>query len=281
MIISNGLGSSLGIAWAINLLRKRLIICFHGDLDENPLQGISGLIKKLCESIDLIIVNSGGSYNNVQPIILNSKIVINEHCAEDLFFSDSPKPLSTKPFVIFYVGRLDEEKLCSPLIDLATKFRNNDDYLFLFAGVGEYASRIKNLEKSSNNIRNLGYINDRIELKKLYLSASVVWSFADETYLALPAIEALACGRPIIIPKIAALRNKIKQKIEIDKNLVPSEIGWLVDPFNPHDILRLIIGLREQGIKIEMNQACRDYAMKRYSRKNLENTVTKIEDLLS
>ncbi|MCL4384847.1 MAG: glycosyltransferase family 4 protein [Cyanobacteria bacterium] len=278
IVISNGFIPGLSISLFIKILRKRLVIAYHGFIKslDRVSTSVFVFINKL---VDLVIVNSKGSLENLFPFLSSSKICISEHYADDLFFKGSVDHAS-KRFTILYIGRLDREKLCLPLIEVAERMKDDESFLFFFVGVGFYVNIIKNLERISSNVRYLGYINDRIKLRELYNSSDVIWAFADETYLALPAIESLACGRPIIVPRIAALTSKIKQNVEINKTLVPMEIGWLVDPDNLNEILNLIIKIKEEGISKKMRKNCREYARLHYNSDNLNIIIEKINNLL-
>lgn len=280
MVITNGLTAGINIAPFVKLFKKPLVVMFHSSINDYSKSPFRKIFKTFTNLMDLVVVNSRGSFQNILPIISSNKIIINEHRADDFFFEAPIKTNSKKPFTIFYAGRLDKDKLCLLLIKIAERLKNNEVFLFIFAGIGEYANLMKELEKTSSNIKYLGYINDREKLRDLYSAVDAVWSYADETYLSLPAVEALACGTPVIIPKIAALPQKTKKNIEIDKNLVPSEIGWLINPFDLEENINLIMKIKNNGINKKMKEYCREYAIGKYGIMNLRNTIEKISVLL-
>jgi len=123
----------------------------------------------------------------------------------------------------------------------------------------------------------LGYISNRAELKKLYKKANVLWSFADVTYLGLPAIEALACGTPIIVPKYAAIMGNRKP---IELGLVPESVGWVIDTNSEDEIINLLIRLQQNGISRDMQERCVGYAKEKYSSANIQKTVEEIHGIL-
>ncbi|MCL4386049.1 MAG: hypothetical protein M1326_07035 [Cyanobacteria bacterium] len=102
----------------------------------------------------------------------------------------------------------------------------------------------------------------------------MLWSYADETYLAKPAVESLASGTPILIPDVPALIKKAKEKIRINTSLVPKEIGWIVDKENLDEIIKLIIGLKENRLMLnKMKNNCYKFALERHSKKNIEFAI--------
>lgn len=282
MVLTNGLTTGICVIPLTKLLGKKIIIAFHGDISVYSPKW-QKFIKFLTKRIDLMIVNSKGSYENICSIIPKNKIIINEHCADEIFFKVPlvDKRQRTSSFTILYVGRLTKDKMCLPLIKIAEKISSDHNFNFIFVGVGRYEGLVKKLSQKNKNVKYLGYINDRILLSKLYSDADLVWSFADETYLAIPAIEALSCGTPIIIPKIAAILQKIENRIEIDQKLVPRKVGWLVNPFDAKAIMSLIVSIKKGGISWNMRQSCRQYAQLKYSFNNLKSTIIRIQNLIN
>ena len=144
---------------------------------------------------------------------------------------------------------------------------NRTNIQFNFAGAGKNANVVETLAKDCQNIHFFGYIKDREKLKQFYNNADVVWAFADETYLALPAIEALACGKPILIPKYAAISGSKKL---VGEFLVPNDVGWLVDTNDENTILKLIDEISRTKSYLNMREACIKLATEKYSKKNIE-----------
>jgi len=283
LIITNGFAVALPITPIIKLLGKKIAVSYHGYVENIGLVTRLALIN-IGKSLDLVIVNSKGSYDNLQSFIPTERIHINEHFADSFFFDKVDKINHDKKissFVIMYVGRLDDDKLCMPLIQIAENLKNNSKFMFEFIGVGKYSNQLINLQNMSNNIKYLGYISNRNQLKRLYVSADVVWSYADESYLALPAIESLACGTPIMIPTIAAIKSKIDKLTLINRDLVPDKIGWLVDPFNYPALQKLILKLENNREQIKMMRSqCLKHALLKYQSKNLTETLYKVSELL-
>jgi glycosyltransferase involved in cell wall biosynthesis len=280
MVISNGFSSGLTIGPLSSLLRKKLVIMYHGYIG-GYLSGINTrIVIALEKTTDLVVVNSEDSYEDIRSIVPEEKIVINEHYADELFFEEEPRVVGNGSFTILYVGRIDADKLCYPLIQLASDLGGNPAFKFVFVGVGEFANRVREIEKNFGNVMYLGYVEDRKRLRELYLESDLVWSFADENYLALSAVESLACGTPIMVPKIVALPVKTAKNIEVNKKLVPEKIGWLIDPNDRDGIRHTISEIRDRGISSEMRDNCREYARLHHSIENLHSTVERVYSCL-
>lgn len=277
IVFVNGFATAFQIAPFSKIFQKRVVVGYHGFV-KNRSSSSTSILSLFARFFDLVIVNSNDSKNNIRSFIPENKIETNEHYADESFFRGELINTSNTPCRVLYVGRLDIEKLCKPLVDFAIQHKDDKDFIFEFVGVGEYTNVLKE-NSSGGRIVIHGYLNDRKKLKKLFQRASVVWSCADEDYLVLPAIESLACGTPIIIPKIAALPEKTKKGILINKDLVPAKVGWLVDPFNPQEVDHILKNISRKKANMKMKIDCREFAKQRYSINNLIRPVERIISL--
>ena len=277
LVIANGFSSSLLISPLIKMTGANFIVLYHGNIIGFMSKKTQKVAEFLSKFVDLVVVNSRGSFEDIKVIIPKEKILINEHFAEKLFFNDFNQDRKvSSSFKISYIGSLNKEKLFYPLVEISRKLKNNKQFEFTFAGIGTIRSEIETLSKESSNISYLGYISDQRKLKKLYQESDLVWSAADETYLTMPAVESLATGTPIIIPKYPALFQKRNLRVRIKKDLVPDKIGWLVDTKNTESCYRLIRSIQKNGITQSMKNNCYEYAKKRYNPSNLDQTIEKI-----
>ncbi len=277
----NGLATGLVLSPFVKLLGLKSVVMYHTFIGVVSNKFLACTLKFLGKFPDLVVVNSKGSSDDAASFINRNKIIINEHYADDAFFySDSKQKTTNDKTHVVYVGRIDADKGCFPLMQAAEHFciKDNVSIRFSFAGAGSETSKIEGLADRYENIDYLGYIKDRAELKKLYETADVVWSFADTTYLALPAIEALACGKPIVIPKYAAIMGSHET---VDTTLVPSKVGWIVDTDSQDYIINLLNMLVDKKPYLSMHNDCTNLAKKRYSKKNVEAVANKINALIT
>jgi len=276
----NGLATGLIMSPFTKLLGVKNVIMYHTFLGRIGLNK-SRLLGFFAKSVDIFVVNSSGSAKDVAQFADSRKIVINEHYAEDVFFKTNIKSTGFKNdnFCVSYVGRIDEDKLCFPLIEAISVLGEVCGIEFKFAGGGSAISRVVDLSKKYRNVHYLGYIDSRKKLADFYSSSDVLWTTGNETYLCLPAIESLACGTPIIVPKESEVRDTDGRRKIVDPSLVPSKIGWLIDVNDVRKIADTLLNIKEAKVSMSQRLACRRYADEHYSIKNISKVVSRLESL--
>lgn len=119
--------------------------------------------------------------------------------------------------------------------------------------VGKQNSRIfstTNFEES-NNIYFTGYVSDE-ELVQLY-SGSVAFLFPSlYEGFGLPALESLACGRPVVVSENSAMSE------------ITSDYGLTVDPLDVHAIKDYFITLKRKP-PVHESEHYRDYLSKNFA----------------
>lgn len=283
-IIGNGFITSIGCIVPAKIIRARMIAAFHGHISHTISLSIRRAIRGLFNSFDLVTVNSIGSKEEASMLVDPRKILVIEHSAEEIFFQNRDrdelrKKMSLKnKFVILYVGRMDAEKNFDALLSSFRSFDDSKDIMLLIVGTGNLEDQVRSMEKELANIKYFGYLTDREQLAELYTVADVVWSYADETYLAKPAIESLASGTPIIISDKPAIYKKARAGIRINPKLVPKEIGWIVDPSDKSAFVRLIYSIKaKKGVLNQMRHNCVRYAKTKHSPESFRKTVAKLQ----
>jgi glycosyltransferase involved in cell wall biosynthesis len=284
IIIGNGFFSAYAVAFLAKTMGARVVISYHGCFEYYLGRVMTKIVRALSKNVDEIFVNSEGSRKDVLDVIrpTNLKVITVNHWAHDAFFlkTESDRLILkekygfTNKFVILYVGDISREKLVPMLLDTIAALKNYDDFSdfeIMFAGTGELVGLVKKLEEQYKNIKYLGYVGDREKLSELYSIADIVWSFGDTTYLARPAVEALASGTPIIIPDVSAVTNKALHNVRISRDIVPTDIGWLIDGNDAQGVSNLLIKIKRQKlIDPIMRATCRQYAQRNYGMKNIE-----------
>ena len=287
IIIGNGFVASLGSILIAKLVDGKVVVSHRGYIEYYVEDTLRKLVCVLSDAIEHVFVNSQGSKSDVSVLVNPKKVTVVEHVADPIFFTARDRAalrqslnLSDK-FVILYVGKIDREKHCDTLIQACERLRKNDDVLFLFVGDGELVATLKKIEKKWKNVKHLGYIYDRGKLRDLYKSADLVWSLAEETYIARPAVEALACGTPVLFVDVPAILLKARHGAKINHELIPKDIGWIVDKDDLEGILGLINKIKCENIIDENLRAkCIEYARKRHSKNNMKAAVEKLLSLI-
>jgi len=287
IIIGNGFVASLGSILPAKLVHAKVVLSHRGYVEYYVEGTLRKLVYVLSNAIDHVLVNSQGSKTDVSVLVDPRKITVVEHVADPIFFSTGDRPalrqklnLSDK-FVILYVGAIDREKHCDTLIQTCERLRKNNEVLFLFVGDGELITTLKKMEKKWKNVKHFGYIYDRTQLRDLYKSADLVWSLAEDTYIARPAVEALACGTPVLFVDVPAIFRKAKHGAKINHELISKDIGWIVNKDDIAGIVELVDKIKRENIIDENLRAkCIEYARKRHSKNNMKAVVEKLLSLI-
>lgn len=278
IILSNGFTPALAVMSLSKVFGTKIIIYYGSRLE--PVfknRRVLNLFKLLDFFVDYIFVNSKGSKDDVARFIERKKIVIIEHWTEVSPLTKKERLSLRKKmglenkFLILYVGKLSFDKLFGYLLKVAKIFKNDRNIQFWFVGSGELSDQVQEASKNFSNIKYLGFVGNVKKLIEFYTVADITWSYADETYLARPAIESLATGTPIMVPSTPAILGKT---VKLPKSLVPSKIGWLVDIDHLERIASLIKDIKKNKIANDlMRKNCVDYAEKKYSRRNIQPAV--------
>jgi len=271
IMVFNGLTTMIPILPVVKLLGIKVVLSFRSWWDKKRFIRIEPIVKWFGNLIDLAYVNSTGTKNNLSSILPSEKIMVVEHHADRIYFKKRNRELLRKKHMVddktvfLYVGRIDEEKHCQHIFEIANKLRNNKDILFMFIGTGLLKNELIKLENKLSNIKYLGFVNSPKDLVDMYTMADIIISNSDETYLARPAVESLACGTPIMIPILPAMGEKIREgNARVPKSLVPDKIGWLIDIKDTNSVIKLITQKKFHNQALAKRPGCKSYAKMKY-----------------
>jgi len=279
LVLCNGLAAALPLAPLLRRLGCRTVVLFHGHLDEGSALGPA--IVRASRSVDLVVANSSGSEENLLTLFPRERVVVQRHAAGAAFFS---VPLEradpSAPTTVLYVGRLDPDKVVEPLIE-ALESHADLDLRVLFAGVGALQGRVERLAKDDDRVEYHGYVASVRGLLGLYGRADAVWSYGDDTYLALPAVEALAAGRPVVVPERVAVAPKAQAGHRVAAELVPPDVGWLIDTDDDVVVVEMLTSLAGEGVSASRRSAARAHAEAHYAPREETAVVERIVGLAS
>lgn len=263
-----------------------IILEYHGFLKNISIPKLMMLFLRMLLSkvVDIAISNSEASRDDLSSLLPRGKIIVFEHPINNIYFTDiSPEEarrqlnLEEDDFIITYVGHLTFEKgidiFARVVAEIARK-KPSMRIKFLVVGDGKLSFLIRYLERSTSILRYEGYISNPAQLALYYAASDLVWSYADETYLARPAAEALAIGTPVIIPNVPAVLWKRLHGRRISDNLLDKCAGFIVPADDVDNIVNLILDLsKNRDILKTMRTCARRYALKKYNPLRLEILV--------
>ena len=140
----------------------------------------------------------------------------------DIFFPETKAAARDKlgldpaDTIILYVGRFDPLKGLNSLLNAMTFFKNNDR--IRLAIVGGDGHKTPEYQKLAQDIRNLGIeekvmLAGRVDQHKLppyYNAADVLVMPSHYESFGMVALEALACGRPVVATPVGAIDSLIR-----------------------------------------------------------------------
>lgn len=283
IVIGNGLVSTIPAMLLKGLIGCKTVISQRGDIAYYTGRRLRYLLSLIIRKrVDLAFVNSEGSREDFSLVCPQEKIVVNEHSADQIFFSEASKDRAKRlfgfedRFVIGYVGNLDRDKLCHWLLPLSKRLYNYKDILIAFVGQGELSKEIKKWSSASDVIRYMGHIQDRGTLHLFYVACDIVWAPIEETYLGRPAVEALASGTPVLAPDMPGVYGKQMAGVRISRRL-PKTVGWVVPTGDLESMVRIVLNAREEPHVLKsMAKDCRAFAMERYGPGNIDKAIREL-----
>ena len=175
--------------------------------------------------------------------------------------------LDPNKFIFLFLGRIDGEKRVDLLLRAMQKLDRNDIQLAI-AGHGSVEKRMKRLAekmKLQDRVIFTGFI--ATENKPGLLNSVDVFVMPSEAeLLSISTLEAMACGRPVLVADALALPELVRQ----------GENGYLFIPGDADDLTKRMIELADQSQRWkEMGVISRDIA----AQHDLEKIIRKYEGL--
>lgn len=232
-------------------------------------------IITISDQVDAEVTTLYGAPKSQKQLVLNGydenlfhvKDLIRNDVLNDFNIFENPD------YVVSFAGKLTHFKGVDVLLKAAKIYEKSikGDVLTLIAGNGELYEELNALKKqlSLEHVRFLGHINQD-QLVDLYNIADVSTVPSRTEPFGLVAIEALACGTPVVGTNQGGLPDF----------LIP-EVGTLVDVDDDIALADAIVNEINAKDKEDRAKRAADYALKNFSWKKSINVVAKIyEDIL-
>ncbi len=175
--------------------------------------------------------------------------------------------LDPKRKIFLFVGRVDPEKRVDVLLR-ALKRLNRDDIQLAVAGAGAAVREFQGLAKRlglGDRVKFTGFIPNE-ELHVLLNSVDVFTMPSDAELLSIASLEAMACGRPVLLADAIALPELV----------TPGENGYLFTPNDPADAARCMEVLADHP---ERWPAMGHASFLRAQDHSLDKTISRFEEL--
>jgi len=160
-------------------------------------------IKNIFPKSKPIVINGG-----YDPKLFN----IQEYNKQEILEKYSINYINQK--IVLYAGRLSYLKGVDILLNAAKIYEQKDDIITIIAGNGALRKDLKQLAKKLE-LKNVFFIGHKSQrtLKKLYNIADVFTMPSRQEAFGLVAIEAMACGLPVICSKTGGMKDYINKKV--------------------------------------------------------------------
>jgi glycosyltransferase involved in cell wall biosynthesis len=170
--------------------------------------------------------------------------------------------------LFLFVGRVDREKRVDVLLHALARLGHRNDIQLVIAGRGAASKDYQALADSLNlgqRVRFTGFIPNE-DLHVLLNSVDVFTMPSEAELLSIASLEAMACGRPLLLADAVALPELV----------TPGVNGYLFKPGDPEDAAHYMEVLADQCERWEqMGKASVEKAQEH----SLEKTVQRYEEL--
>ena len=239
---------------------KLVVLTLHDQL--TPKYTHQKLLPKLVQNVDLIFSTG---YDTAKELEKQSgkKIIVQPSGINDIFFEKFYKNFENKTFTIITVANLFPKKNLELVLDIAKELKH---YKFLIVGDGPERKNLENKIKNENisNVELLGFKNTE-EVKKYYQNSDIylLTSLAEGTPTS--ALEAMACGLPVISSNAGGLENIIKDNIN----------GFIINDFDKYKYIEKIKLLEDINLRQKIFENNIKLSQK-YKWENVAKNITEI-----
>lgn len=166
--------------------------------------------------------------------------------------------------IVTFAGRLTHNKGVDVLLKAAKEYEN-DKVLTLIAGGGTVYDELYELSKKLE-LKNVVFLGNQTHdsLRKIYNISDVLAVPSREEAFGLVALEALACGLPVIGTNSGGMKDFINQ-----------EVGFLIDVDSPEMLADKIKGVLNKEVNFKRRKIAK-YAKENYSQENFMKTLIDI-----
>lgn len=202
-----------------------VVLSLHGQLTQKYTH--QKLLPKLVRDVDLIFSTGYDTANELEKLS-NKKVIVQPSGINEIFFQEFAKQYENDRFTIVTVANLFPKKNIELVLEIAQELQ---ECRFIIVGDGTHRNILENIIQSKNisNIEFVGF-KSAIEVRQYYQESDcyLLTSFAEGTPTS--ALEALACGLPIVSSNAGGLGNIVKE----------NENGFIINNFNKNRYIEKI-----------------------------------------
>lgn len=231
-----------GAEWLV-FSKIPLVITYHMDAQTRGLKSIFQKVYDLvwprfifAKARKIVLVDSSFGNSKLLKNIAKDKVVeINNGVDLNIFKPQTAdlaelglSDLKDKKIILFVGNILPLKRL--DLLIRALKFLDDKEVILLVVGGGYDDKNCQHLAKTlgiEKQVIFAGSCSDRLKLAQYYNIADCVAIPSDYESFSLVAIEAMACGKPLVVSDLPIFKNKAEGAIFFEKGSVESLAGAL------------------------------------------------------
>jgi L-malate glycosyltransferase len=207
---------------------KLIVLSLHDQL--SPKFTHQKLLPKLLNNVDLIFSTGYDTAEELRKLS-SKKVIVQPSGINKIFFQKFDKNFKNDLFTIVTVANLFPKKNIELILEIAQKLQ---ECIFIIVGDGDHRQAIEYIinNKKISNVKLVGFKTPE-EVRYYYQNSDcyLLTSFAEGTPTS--ALEAIACGLPIVSSNAGGLGNIVKEFkngfviVDFDKNKFIKKLQFL------------------------------------------------------
>jgi L-malate glycosyltransferase len=276
-ILHSHYASSYGLFGSICNYHPFVISIWGSDVNDFPQHGIIHkiLFKHILKSSNMVCSTSSSLAENTK-IYYDKDIAITPFGVDLKLFTNKISVLSNSYTTIGTVKNLEKiygiDKLINAFAILTKKYKN-EDLRLLIVGDGSEKQNLLNLCEKLDIVSKVNFVGfiDNNSVTNYINKMDIVCIPSISEGFGVSAVEACACGRPIVCTDVGGLSEIVKDGYN----------GYLCEPLNINDLeKKLDIMLRNKEKLKEFSENSRSIAVKKYDWNNNAKEMWKVYDKL-
>lgn len=215
---------------------KLVVLSLHDQLTSK--YNHQKLLPKLVQDVDLIFSTGYDTANELEKLS-GKKVIVQPSGINEIFFQEFEKSFESKSFTVITVANLFPKKNIEFVLKIAQELK---ECRFVVVGEGTHREVLENIiqENKITNVELVGFKTPE-QVREYYQKSDcyLLTSFAEGTPTS--ALEAMACGLPIVSSNAGGLGNIVKEK----------ENGFIIDNFDKNKYIEKINFLKNNRNLIE------------------------------
>lgn len=225
---------------------KIVVLSLHGQLTEKYTH--QKLLPKLVQNVDFVFSTGYDTARELEKLS-GKKVIVQPSGINNIFFEEFIKSYDNDRFTIVTVANLFPKKNIELVLEIAKELKGCK---FIIVGDGTHRAVLVNIIKTQNisNVKLLGF-KSAVEVREYYQQSDcyLLTSFSEGTPTS--ALEAMACGLPIVSSNAGGLGNIVKEY----------ENGFIINNFDKSryiekiELLKNDVDLRNKMFEINRSLA--------------------------